>query len=123
MIETEHLHLLIDEEVYLIPEKQESEGVTQTPFAFFHTSKSKEELELLMKIIGACNLDKFDVFDHQELERVKFSKAIVFTSDSDYYYQVQGTETASIIYARSLSVLLESVDDKAKLWKALKEII
>ncbi|MEQ9404390.1 MAG: hypothetical protein RIM99_12430 [Cyclobacteriaceae bacterium] len=160
MMEKEHLHLLIDEEIYLIqenagngsliesdhavessrpeavgsqsPVKQDATEI-KTPdapsapekisVAFIHNSDNPEELELLNKIIGACNLDPSTYKILKQGEEISFSKGVIFTDSSDSYYQSKIQGEATILNSKPLHVLINSKEDKVQLWAALKQLV
>ena len=135
-MENEHLNLFIDEEVFILnensepsPKKEKKDEVTEVKqevkkpkikFAFIHNSDSKDELELLNKIIEACKISPEDFYIGSDDSMVDFSKAVYFKESKNEYYEVQSEGPRSLIYSKPLSVLQSSKDDKAKLWAALK---
>jgi hypothetical protein len=136
MMENEHLHLFIDEEVFILnenlarsSEKKEIHPKTETnkeiekpkiKFTFIHNSDSKEELGLLNKIIEACKISPADFYIGTDDSSIDFLKAIYFKESNNECYIVKSGGSRSFIYSKPLSVLQSSKDDKAKLWAALK---
>lgn len=173
----EHLHLLINEEIYLIPSK-ENEDVDNSaqealqsapvaeneskeeettihieqeelvhdhhdetphipkvktleekealiPFAVFHESSVPEEIELLEKIIGACNIgsDKYQVFANGFNKEVKFEKALVFVSQAKAFYEPIPYQNSQFLCSKPLSELNTNKQEKAKLWNSLKDFL
>lgn len=142
----EHLHLLIDEEIYIVETQEEPKAEQTTPkvelkpepkseeeektvkmleFGFFHNNEGSEAEELLNKIIVACKFstDRYQVFSDSSMV-TSCKKAIIFTSKPKTYYQwLPFNEKTSIMYSLSLGQIANSQTDKAKLWKALQEIL
>ncbi len=151
-MKTEHLHLLIHEEIYSInslssisspieaessnlgeqpnQETKSDEGITETPLipvGFYHTSNDPSELRLLKKIIDACKIDSatYQIFGNG-LQKYVSKKAIVFTSENIpniIFYQSIRQNEMEILYSRPLTALMQSQEDKAKFWKALQTFI
>jgi hypothetical protein len=123
MIDERLIHLLIDDEIFLIPEKykvpKEDEVIIE--FAFFHNSQNQEEIELLDKIIAACKLtpDQFKIIHSLDTSSLNFNKGIVFKEKAPNYYSQSG----NVIYSKPLKVLMNSKTDKAELWGILKKLI
>ena len=171
-MEKENLHLLINEEIYLIRDKTEVEEVTKEPiaaealqakepeaikldppeidhehheetphipevktlqektekaipFAVFHESSDPAEIDLLQKIIAACNLENthFKVFANGFNKEVKFEKALVFVTTAKAYYTPVPYQQSQFLCSQPLSVLLSDQQVKAKLWTALKAFL
>lgn len=129
----EDLHLLIHEEIYIIDQKHVEKAIESNikppssidiPILFIHNTNVKEELDLLSKIIDACKLDaKLFRSIPTEDEGVKAEKKIIFSDSEPNYYTPQQTEGSQIIYSKPLQTLINSREDKAKLWEALKAFI
>jgi len=162
MMDRDHLHLLINEEIYVISddkaENQETEDVSKTtveeistvsesapepltknipstpevpktevaetviPVAVFHESSESHELELLQKIIDACNLEtgSYEVFANGFSKEVKFKKALVFVDASKSFYQPIPYQGSQILCSKPLSEITTNQQEKVKLWNALK---
>lgn len=126
-MQKEDLHLLINEEIYVIGEAQHKQGSSSSvdntnivPVAFIHNTDDREELELLSKIIAACNLSSKDYKIFKEGEDEPFEKGIIFTESADIYYQVTTGPIGQVINSKPLSILKDSKDEKTKLWEVLK---
>jgi len=129
---TEDLHLLINEELYILKEHVATERPTKKeidladpkiPIAFIHTSKDKGEQDLLGKIIEACKLDPSQYKVLKPEDEIAYDKAIIFSDAADSYYQPLVSNNIQKLYSRSLGFLIQSKEDKAKLWEALKLFI
>ena len=92
-------------------------------FAFIHDTDRPEELNLLNKIIGACKLDNSEFNIFKTNEEIPFEKAVVFTTSASAYYQSSKIETSEIMYSQPLHILINSKEEKGKLWGALQEFI
>ena len=162
MIDKEHLHLLINEEIYLIDssqskvesEKSEVEGVEEkverieekvesekskversevkvengegkekVNVAFVSNSNNGAEMELLQKIIGACNLEEGDYKISQSDEPATYEKAVIFTEKASIFYQPTVENDSIVLYSKPLNELMHSKEEKGKLWGALKTFI
>jgi len=123
MMSPEHLPYFLSEEIYIISDrepltekKEQPVNLVPLPFAFFHDSKSKDELALLNKIITACKLDDFEIIDHLNHQDIPFNKAVIFISEASNFYDTQ----SNTLYSKPLSVLKNSQEEKGKLWGALQ---
>ena len=140
-MKNEHLHLLINEEIYLVDSrqstvdsspdkviegaKQEAEDVESIPeikIAFIHNSEKPEELELLNNIIAACKLNAQDFKVLREGEPIRYEKAVIFTTSSKSYYERSKTSEGELLHSRTLAELNSSKEEKGKLWSALQGI-
>jgi hypothetical protein len=164
----EHLHLLIHEEIYLLPDDKAPidddaipvEGATektdtspihqeiisekdkpaqesptvpsieplepeQLPFAIFHDSTEKNEIDLLEKIIAACNLPEhgYKIFGKGFDQSVKFKKALVFVPKAKAFYTPIPYKGSEFLCSKPLSELLSNKQEKAKLWNALQRFV
>jgi len=169
MMDPEHLHLFINEEIYVLsdksaPEKEndknEDTKVKEEPvvvevkeeeiskdhqeetpsipdvqvdvqthdkisLAIFHEATNPSEVELLQKIIEACNLEKskYQVFANGFNKEVTFNKALVFVSKAKAFYEPIPYQESQILCSKPLSVLSNDPQEKAKLWGALQKFI
>ncbi|MEP5612423.1 MAG: hypothetical protein ABJP45_09250 [Cyclobacteriaceae bacterium] len=155
-MENEHLHLLIDEEIYVVESQgtsdklqaesgqsivdnqqsekrpaespqsaltEKTESIQTIRIAFIHSTDNQEELDLLTKIIGACNLNESNFKVVREDEQITFQKAVIFTGKANTYYQQTATEVGEIMYSKPLIELQTSKEEKSKLWSALQEFV
>lgn len=143
MMNRENLHLLINEEIYRIEEKNSENNtpsapiikpkVTESiatptmeeesvPIAIFHESKEKMDLELLHKIISACNLQagNYKIVDTGFNKALRFKKALVFTPRAKAFYTSIPYQGGAILCSKPLEELAKSKEEKGKLWTALK---
>lgn len=177
MMDKEHLHLLIHEEIYAIdktdeptqmaeppqpelikeeiPKKEpeaihvEKEELAQEyheetpkipevhheiapkgedkpiPLAVFHEASDPAEIELLQKIIDACEIEKahYQVFANGFNQEVKFEKGLVFVPEAKAFYTPIPYKQSQFLCSKPLSMLAKDVKEKAKLWNALKAFI
>ncbi len=158
-MKNEHLHLLIDEEIYLVKslvskpqatsdELQEKElkvdsqqstadsdtkdpsieaienhSIEKVKFAFIHNTDSQEELELLNNIISACKLEPADLKIIKEGEEIYYKNAVIFTNEAAQFYSVSEVDEAQVLHSKPLNTLLNSKEEKGKLWSALQEFV
>lgn len=115
MIEPEFLPYFLNEAVYLIPDIQHE----VIPFAFFHNAREKQELELLMKIVSACDLEEFKIFDHLDFKDIMFEKAIVFTK-REPLYEIIEIDNCQLVFSNTLHILKNDAHEKARLWNQIK---
>ncbi|MEM6643596.1 MAG: DNA polymerase III subunit psi [Bacteroidota bacterium] len=146
-MERDNLHLLLNEELYLIDKTTHNTKITDPKdvrisvanqaknigeeygedqkiigLAIFHESNKKEELQLLEKIIAACKLKKeqYQVFSTGLDTSIKFEKALVFATSSETHYQPFEDNGQQKLYAAPLSEIMNNRSEKAKLWDALQ---
>lgn len=134
-MENENLHLLINEEIYVLKSQATSDkaasdkvqaidkAVEKVDTVFVHQSEQAEELELLEKIIGACKLDASSYKIAKSVDGIQFSRSVVFTEKAETFYAPTDNDDSQILYSKPLATLLSSKDEKAKLWSALQEFI
>ena len=172
MMDQEHLHLLINEEIYRIQDEpvlreEEKEEILEDspsvrepetikmdqselehehheetphipevktlskekehviPFVVFHESSDPAEIDLLHKIIAACNLDQgqYQVFANGFNKEVKFEKALVFVTTAKAYYTPVPYKDSQFLCSQPLQVLVNDQQEKAKLWAALRTFV
>ncbi len=136
---SENLHLFFNEELYIIKKPVEESGSTPTVLekkedlperkekiriVFIHHTTKQEELDLLNKIVAACKIAREDyrLITEKSME-ISAAKAIVFTESSSNYYTPFSTQGSEELHSKPLHVLMNSKEDKAKLWGALKTFI
>lgn len=100
-----------------------------------------EELNFLLGILAACNLNMDDVgilniqnnkgIDYQILsKKLKADKIILFDVSTDLinlplafpHYQIQGYQSQTYLSAPSLTLLQHNIPEKTKLWNCLKKL-
>ena len=184
MMDKEHLHLLIDEEIYLINEVRHDVSVTQEsdqkdtreveeveevmeshsptihidqeeldhphkeetpkipevhhhstaseenksqpiPLAIFHEASNEAEIALLQKIIDACNLktEDYQVFANGFNKEVRFIKGLIFTGTAKKYYTPVPYQKSQFLCSKPLAEIINDVQEKGKLWIALKSFV
>ena len=91
-------------------------------FAIFHDAEAQEELELLGKIIDACELPNgsYEVFANGFNKEVKFEKALVFVATAKKFYVPIPYENSQILCSKPLHEIANDKQEKVKLWGALK---
>lgn len=142
----EHLHLLINEEIYALDssklkvdsgqsevERNQTEvdssrqsvqvSEESVEIVFIHDSTKPDELELLAKIIEACKLKDGTFQVAKSGAEPNCKKAIVFTDEAKVYYEIKAEENRHVLYSKTLRELKESTDEKGKLWNKLKEFL
>jgi hypothetical protein len=129
----EHLHLLINEEIFSIESDQlkvgsgktidtgQTDAISQVKIAFIHNTLNEEELVLLNNIISACKIESSDYQIMIADDVLSYQKAIIFTDSVTEYYIPVTTETGEVIYSKPLKVLNDSKEEKGKLWNVLKD--
>jgi len=150
MIEGRFLHFLIDEEIFLIEKEEKSEAVEKTQ-QDQPTNEVKEEpkevevewqkiqpakllialesindaeREFLTKIMAAINLtaDEYKIVTGTTKDIPNYPKALLFTKNPKFtLYEVYNFRKTELLTALSLGQLMESKDEKKKLWIALKK--
>ena len=148
MSSTEFLKQLITEELYILPDLQETattatnihndqhesspsttsfvtDKVETAPVPLLVIVKitNSAERELLEKVISSVGLqmDQVTLIEPDTKHNYKSIKTILFSDDITDFYIVKSNEIAGeILNSRSLSTLSKSVEDKKSLWVALK---
>lgn len=118
------------EETPKIPEVHHHEELateedTIIPLAVFHEASANDEIELLQKIIDACGIEKdqYQVFANGFNKEVKFKKGLVFVAEAKAFYTPIPYKESEFLCSKPLSVLKADVQEKGKLWNALKSFV
>ncbi len=159
----EHLHLLIHEEIYQVPEKetthyqqevketllvsepepmveqeeekqreeptktpmQEGEASKKWPLAIFYQTSNPAEIDLLHKIIVACELssENYQVSSNGFDPSIHFNKAVVFSPTATAYYIPIPYKDSQFLCSKPLADLIKDQQEKTKLWNALRKFI
>ncbi len=150
MIEDRFLHLLIDEEIFLIEKEEKSdpqvqikqdhsanevnEGHTEVDINAQKTQSVKllialesindAEREFLTKIMAAINVsdEEYKIVTGTTKDIPNYPKALLFTKNPKFtLYEVYNFRKTELLTALSLGQLMESKEEKRKLWMALKK--
>lgn len=97
--------------------------IERVRFAFFHNTDQPEEIDLLSKIVAACKLEASSFKVLKVGEEVTFEKAVVFTKSGPSYYVPNNHERGIVMYSQPLHALLNSKEEKGKLWGALQVFV
>ncbi len=156
-MENKHLHLLIDEEIYVIKSQvengelseksdqlnvdsvqstaaptaaiesgssfQQNESREEVKIAFIHNGANSEELDLLNKIVDACDLANSEFRILKKGEDIGYEKAVIFIEESDQLYVPLVMDQGKVMYSRPLNILSGSKEEKGKLWTALQSFV
>ena len=100
-------------------------AVPHINYAFFANVGNDQEQILLDKIIQACALptSSYKIKPLEALSGFTFDKAIIFDNSKNSFYKPETHTKGHIMYARTLSVLSQSIEDKKALWAALKDYL
>jgi hypothetical protein len=149
MIEDRFLHFLIDEEIFLIEKEEKSDPVVQgetknpenevkenpkkveveipksqtTKLLIALESINDAEREFLTKIMAAINLsdEEYKIVTTTK-DIPNYPKALLFTKNPKFtLYEVYNFRKTELLTALSLGQLMESNEEKRKLWMALKK--
>ena len=128
-MEKKYLHLLINEEIYVLEKGSKTQDTDASyeektiPIAFIHQSSNQTELELLDKIVAACKLGSKDYKILQDSNNMPFKKGVIFTSEATDFYHPVRESGREILYSKPLETLMKRKEDKAKLWESLKKFL
>lgn len=106
-------------------EELESKEEAIIPLAVFHEATATDEVELLQKIIDACGIEKdqYQVFANGFNKEVKFKKGLVFVAEAKAFYTPIPYKESQFLCSKPLSILKANVQEKGKLWNALKSFV
>lgn len=97
----------------------------EIPFAVFHSSTNESDIELLHKIIDACKLPdgQFKIFGGGFDQSVHFNKALVFVPEAKAFYTPIPYKESEFLCSKPLDQISGDVQEKAKLWGALRKFV